>query len=169
MVAAHPDDEVLGCGGTITRLAAEGQEGHIGILGEGYASRAESRNEAERAPVDRLAQASRAAAARMGAQRVMHFGLPDNRFDTWALLEVVKLIEGLIAECEPDVVYTQHGGDLNIDHQITFRAVLAAKRPFPGQRVKRCWRSRSAPPRSGRSSGRARVPAVSVRRHHRIY
>lgn len=136
IVAAHPDDEVLGCGGTITRLAGQGEEVHIAILGEGSTSRAHSRSQAEQESVHRLAQASDVAAGRMGAHRVVRFGLPDNRFDTVALLDVVKLVEGLIVECSPSAVITQHGGDLNVDHRVTFRAVLAATRPLPGHVVK---------------------------------
>lgn len=136
VIAAHPDDEVLGCGGTIARLAAEGEMVHIGILGEGSTSRAGSRDRAEREPVDRLAEASRIAADRLGAGQVVHFGLPDNRFDTVALLDIVKLVEGLIEDWQPAVVFTQHGGDLNIDHQLTYRAVLAATRPVPGNGVR---------------------------------
>ena len=72
----------------------------------------------------------------LGAREVTLHGLPDNRFDTFAMLDVVKIIEGLIDKYQPQVVYTQHGGDLNVDHQILYRATLTATRPLQGSAVK---------------------------------
>jgi len=135
VVAAHPDDEVLGCGGTIARLAAAGEDVHIMILGEGLTSRSSERAAADPADLDRLAGDSRQAANILGARSVELCGLADNRFDTIALLDIVKLVEAAIDRVGPRVVYSQHGGDLNVDHQLTFRAVLAATRPLPGSVV----------------------------------
>ncbi len=132
VIAAHPDDEVLGCGGTIARLAAEGQQVEILILGEG----ATSRDADDRAGVEQLRAAARSAARILGAANVRFASLPDNRFDSVALLDVIKEIEKVIAEVEPEAVYTQHGGDLNVDHQITFRAVMTAVRPMEGSPVR---------------------------------
>lgn len=139
VVAAHPDDEVLGCGATIARLSADGEDVHLAILGEGATSRFGSRGDADPGLVSSLEGDSRRAAQIMGAKQVRHFGLPDNRFDTVALLDVVKIVEGLIEELAPSVVYTQHGGDLNIDHRTVFQAVLAATRPVPGHVVKEVY------------------------------
>ena len=136
VVAAHPDDEVLGCGGTIARLAAEGHAVAIAILGEGSTSRAARRESADPGPVVALAEATRAAGKRLGAMDTYAFGLPDNRFDTVPLLDVVKLVEDLVTRVEPEVLYTHHGGDLNVDHAITARACLTATRPT-GARVPR--------------------------------
>lgn len=136
VLAAHPDDEVLGCGGTISRLSSEGHAVYIAILGEGITARYDQR---EAADAD-LLKVHRARACRagevLGAQEVFLFDLPDNRFDTVPLLEVVKHIEGLIERLQPEVVYTQHGGDLNVDHVITYRATLTATRPMAGGCVK---------------------------------
>ena len=67
----------------------------------------------------------------------MRFGaLPDNRFDRLDLLDVVMEVEKIVREIAPEIVYTHHAGDLNVDHQITFRAVLTATRPLPGARVR---------------------------------
>lgn len=132
VVAAHPDDEVLGCGATIRRLSAEGHEVTIAILGEGATSRGGAREQ----EVTALERQARAAASLLGARDV-HFGrLPDNRFDTVALLDVVQLVEGWVRAHEPEVVLTHHGGDLNVDHQVTARAVLTATRPLPGAGVR---------------------------------
>ena len=132
VIAAHPDDEVLGCGGTIARGAAEGEHVTIAILGQGAASRHANGDPGATREIRRLVDASHAAARILGATDVSHFGLPDNRFDSVDLLDVVKLIESLADELQPEKVYVQHGGDLNIDHAITFRAAMTAFRPLPG-------------------------------------
>lgn len=129
VVAAHPDDEVLGCGGTIARHAAAGDEVHIGILGEGVSSRYDQRSDAPDGDIARLQASARAAAAALGARSVSFGGLPDNRFDEVPLLDIIKIVERWIAVVCPEAIYTQHPGDLNIDHGITFRAVLTATRP----------------------------------------
>lgn len=131
VIAAHPDDEVLGCGGTIARLAAEGRAVHIAILGEGLTSRFALREQADRAALEALHARSRQVGERLGARSVSLFNLPDNRFDSVPLLEIVKLIEGQIERLRPAAVITQHGGDLNIDHVQTFRATLTATRSLP--------------------------------------
>ena len=129
VLAAHPDDEVLGCGGTMARLVDQGAEVHTHILGEGITSRYDTREAANLAEVQALhAQAHRAGAA-LGVANVVIHSLPDNRFDELALLDVVKLVEGVIKSLAPTVIYTHHAGDLNIDHQIVNRAVLTATRP----------------------------------------
>jgi LmbE family N-acetylglucosaminyl deacetylase len=139
VVAAHPDDEVLGCGGTIRRLAEEGHEVHIAILGEGITSRYDRREEADVELLELHKQRCHKAAKILGARELHTYGLPDNRFDTVALLDVTKIVEELIVAIEPEVLYTHHGGDLNIDHVITHRAVLTATRPTAGQVVKEIY------------------------------
>ena len=135
VVAAHPDDEVLGCGATMARLAAEGQPVHIAILGEGITSRS-SRDDSDAKLLRRLHQQAEAAALKVGAKDVVLFKLPDNRLDTLPMLEVAKLIEDLIQKLRPAVIYTHHPGDLNLDHGIVHRAVLIATRPVLGHPVR---------------------------------
>jgi len=136
VIAAHPDDEVLGCGGTIAGYAAAGHEIHIVILGEGISARYGRRDEAPAADVQRLQADARAAAAALGARSVAFGGLPDNRFDELPLLDIVKPVEQWIESCRPGAIYTHHPGDLNVDHGLTFRAVLTATRPGgPGPKV----------------------------------
>lgn len=136
VIAAHPDDEVLGCGGTIARLVREGHDVHIAILGEGITSRHANRAQADASLVKALQDRSRQAAELLGARDPLTFNLPDNRFDTLPLLDIVKMIEEILEKTSPQVVYTQHGGDLNIDHRIVYQATLTATRPTAGSSVK---------------------------------
>jgi len=138
-IAAHPDDEVLGCGGTLAKLAREGHEIAVAILAEGITSRYADRQHADRALTDALRQHAHQAAQLIGARRVFLKNLPDNRLDTVPLLEVVKLVEGLLAEVAPEVVYTHHGGDLNVDHGVVSRAVLTATRPIQDRVVREIY------------------------------
>ncbi len=139
VLAAHPDDEVLGCGGTIAKLAEQGQSIYIAILGEGITSRYDRRKDAEEAAVEQLRACSRAAAELLGAKDLFTHDLPDNRFDTVPLLDIVKLVESLIERVRPDVVFAHHAGDLNVDHSLLGRAVATATRPVPGSEVKEVY------------------------------
>jgi len=138
-VVAHPDDEILGCGGTIARLVKEKNNVYVAILGEGITSRYQNIEQADQASVKKLQDCSRHVAKMLGIEDYFFYNLPDNRFDSYPLLDVVKIIERLIERLEPKVVYTHYGGDLNIDHAITFRAVLTATRPLEGNTVKELY------------------------------
>ncbi len=132
VVAAHPDDEVLGAGGTIARLCAEGEEVHIAILGEGGTSRDEGTVPALRRQVARAAE-------KLGTPNVSHFTLPDQRFDTVPLLEITQMVESLISMIKPDTVFTHGYSDLNEDHRVTHLATLIACRPLPGAYVRKVY------------------------------
>ncbi len=131
VVAAHPDDEVLGCGGTLARFSSE-YTLEIAILGEGMSSRYERRAQVEAEKLSALHRNSHQVASKLGARELHLLGMPDNRFDEIALLDVTKKIERLIDGLQPSVIFTHHPGDLNIDHAIAFRAVLTATRPLSG-------------------------------------
>jgi LmbE family N-acetylglucosaminyl deacetylase len=132
-VAAHPDDEILGCGGAMAAHAGRGDEVSILILGEGLTSRAETRDAADRSGLPELQRDAHRAAAVIGVTDVTLLDFPDNRFDSVALLDVVKAVENLRRRVRPDIVYVHHWGDLNIDHRVTFDATMAAFRPLPGE------------------------------------
>ena len=136
VVAAHPDDEVLGCGGTAARLAAQGEKVYLSIFGEGITSRYENRAEAEPGLLKALHGKSADVGRLLGAQDVFLFGLPDNRFDTLPLLDVIKKVEGLIEKLRPEIIFTHHPADLNVDHVVLHRAVMTATRPMAGHPVK---------------------------------
>lgn len=137
VVAAHPDDEVLGCGGTIARLAAAGRAVHVLLLADGENSRAA----ADGSGVAAGAVAARNAAAEqacriLGCASVESLALPDNRMDGLVLLDVVKEIEARIARHAPTTLLTHHGGDVNVDHRVVHQAVIVACRPVPGHPVR---------------------------------
>lgn len=140
IVAAHPDDEVLGCGGTAARLAKEGHEVYTAILGEGITSRDDARQPEKRAgELAQLKQQTLDANKLLGVKDVFMFDFPDNRFDTVPLLDIVKVIEKIKTQVKPGILFTHFENDLNIDHQVVFRAVLTASRPLPGESVKEIY------------------------------
>ena len=129
VVAAHPDDEILGVGGTMARRAAEGDAIYALILGEGQTSRWRSRELADAAVIGQLHKNTLDAAEVIGFSKVFFENLPDNRFDSVDLLDIVKKVENYIEDIQPNIIYTHHFGDLNIDHRLTFEAVITATRP----------------------------------------
>ena len=135
IVAAHPDDEVLGCGGTAARFAAEGHAVHILLLADGESAR-RMRPGSSGELIAARAGAARRACEILGGASVEQLSLPDNRLDSVELLDVVKIIEAQIGRRRPHTVLTHHAGDVNIDHQIVHDAVLAACRPLPGSTVR---------------------------------
>ena len=137
VIAAHPDDEVLGCGATMARHAKNGDSVHIVILAEGVTSRDEQRDRCVRdGELSELATAARKAKEILGAQTLDLHDFPDNRMDSVDLLDIVKVIETYISRYKPEIVYTHHTGDVNIDHRRIHEAVIAACRPVPSQTVK---------------------------------
>jgi LmbE family N-acetylglucosaminyl deacetylase len=137
VVAAHPDDEVLGCGGTLARMALEGRPVHVLFISDGQTSRPV---EPGQAPVEAILKArnaaARAASAILGGASVEMLGLPDNRLDGMELLDVVRHIEAFIQRHRPSLLLTHHSGDVNIDHRVVHDAVISACRPQPGYPVK---------------------------------
>lgn len=139
IVAAHPDDEILGVGGTIAKHIEAGDEVYALILGEGQTSRYEKREGAREGIVEELHKNTLAAASVLGIKEVFFENFADNRFDREDLLDIVKAVERKIAALQPRIIYTHHRGDLNIDHQIAYRAVLTATRPMADQPVKEIY------------------------------
>ncbi len=137
--AAHPDDELLGLGGTVRRLADEGVVVRVVILAEGITSRSESRDAANKNELIELQKDSRAAANIVGYSSIEFCGLPDNRMDGMELLDIIKIVSKYEEKYTPDTIFTHHQGDLNIDHRLTCEAVLTACRPVGDYCVKRIY------------------------------
>jgi N-acetylglucosamine malate deacetylase 1 len=139
VVAAHPDDEVLGCGGTMARLSREGRPVHVVLLADGESSRhAFPQQLRPELLVARNAVANQACAI-LGCDSVAVHNLSDNRLDSLHLLDIVKLIEEFVDRFKPSTIFTHHSGDVNVDHRIVHEAVLAACRPQPGHFVKELY------------------------------
>ena len=138
VVAAHPDDEVLGCGASIAKWTEAGKEVHVVILAEGATSRDTTRNPENRIDeLSALAKAAHSSGDLLGVTSVRLLNFPDNRMDSVDRLEVIKIVEEQIKLVKPETVVTHHTGDINIDHQITHQAVVTACRPQPRESVRR--------------------------------
>jgi LmbE family N-acetylglucosaminyl deacetylase len=138
VVVAHPDDELLGLGATMHKLIRERSiKTRVVILGEGVTSRSEFRDtsfwknelEVHRQNIEK-------ARLIIGYDSVSIYDFPDNRFDSVPLLDIIKVVEKEKKEFAPEIVFTHHGGDVNVDHKKTFEAVITACRPFAGETVK---------------------------------
>jgi LmbE family N-acetylglucosaminyl deacetylase len=140
IIAAHPDDEILGCGGTAARLAREGCEVYSMILGEGVTSRDDARQREKReAEILQLKEQVREANRKIGVKEVFTEAFADNRFDGVELLDIVKVVEKVKHRVKPDIIFTHYENDLNIDHQVVHRAVMTAARPMVGETVKEIY------------------------------
>ena len=138
VVAAHPDDEVLGCGGTIARHVDAGDQVQVLIVAEGATSRLQKRDRLQAdEELSNLAQSAQRAGSILGAAGVELLDLPDNRLDSLDRLDLIKRIEQRIDQHQPQVVYVHHAGDVNVDHRRLHEAVVTACRPTPGHPVKR--------------------------------
>lgn len=133
VVAAHPDDEVLGCGGTLAKWRLQGVEVQVAFLADGVAARGAADG---RAGLLRRRDAARAASATLGLAEPVFGAFPDNRCDTVALLDLAQAVEALVTRFRPDTVLTHHHGDLNVDHQRVHQAVFTACRAQPGHPVR---------------------------------
>lgn len=139
VIAAHPDDEILGLGGTARKHVINGDVVDCLILGEGMTSRVPSREETNIDLVEDLHEDTMRSAEIIGFRNVYFSNLPDNRFDSVDILDIIKIIERYINELKPDILYTHHYGDLNIDHRVTFEAVITASRPVGEYSVKEIY------------------------------
>jgi LmbE family N-acetylglucosaminyl deacetylase len=137
IVAAHPDDELLGLGATMHKLIkSKSVETRVIILGEGITSRSDKRDEKMwKKELEIHHKNIEDARLAIGYGEVKTHNLPDNRFDTVPLLDIIKIVEKEKENFKPDVIFTHHSGDLNIDHQRTFAAALTAARPMAGETV----------------------------------
>lgn len=138
VIAAHPDDEILGCGATIAKRIRQGDSVHTTIMAEGITSRDVVRDSGKRASdLSQLAIAAKLANEILGVHSLELLNFPDNRMDSIDRLDIIKAVETIFVVHQPDIVYTHHANDLNIDHRRVHDAVITACRPHPGQHVVR--------------------------------
>ena len=138
IVVAHPDDELLGLGATMNKLISESNViTHLVILGEGITSRSDNRDKPLWEKELEIHRKNIYAAQKcIGYHSVSIHQIADNRFDSVNLLDIIKIVEKEKEKFQPDVIFTHHGGDLNIDHQRTFEAVITCTRPMENEKVK---------------------------------
>jgi LmbE family N-acetylglucosaminyl deacetylase len=133
-VVAHPDDELIGMGGTLLKHKATGDEIFIHILTDGHSSRLEQKtsNKYLEETVKRRIDSANNVAEQIGVSDLLIDRFDDQMLDSYPLIEVIRAVEKFGNKIFPNVVYTHFGGDLNIDHRITNSAVLTAFRPGSG-------------------------------------
>jgi LmbE family N-acetylglucosaminyl deacetylase len=143
VIVSHPDDEILGMGGTILKHSQKGDKVKIIFLATGITSRRKSnyentfvykKNDSEdkkmEKEIKKLRNNAKKACEILGVKNLMFYNFPDNEMDSVSLLQIIKTIENEIQINKPDVIYTHHFGDLNIDHRTTYNATLTACRPY---------------------------------------
>ena len=133
VVAAHPDDEILGCGGTMARHASEGDEVNVVFMADGVTSRSDKTDFSDE--INKRKQAAKKACAVVAARQPQFLDLSDNQMDKYTVLEITQKLESVIDQIKPEIIYTHHSKDLNVDHQITHQAVMTACRPQPNSYV----------------------------------
>lgn len=135
IVAAHTDDEAIGCGGTIARHVSEGDSVYAVFMADGVSSR----TQANQVDLEDRNSAAEHARKILRIEQNFYLGLPDNRLDSLPLIEVVQCLEPIVRKLQPNIIYTHHHGDLNVDHRITHQAVLTACRPVPDSSVQEIY------------------------------
>lgn len=129
-IVAHPDDEIIGLGGTLRKHIKNGDEVEVLILGDGKTSRNKKYAPLDVNSKNQTLEETKKALNYLGISKYYNEYLPDNRFDSLLLLDIVKLISSYIQRINPTIIYTHHIGDLNIDHQLTSKSVIIATRPI---------------------------------------
>ncbi len=125
-IVAHADDEAIGCGGTLLKHQKQGDHISIVYMTNGVSA---PKNSSDTDYEQRLRMTKKAGEYLSAKQYFFNF--PDNEMDTVAILDVVQAIESVTKKELPDIIYTHHYGDLNIDHRIVHQAVMTAFRPIP--------------------------------------
>ena len=133
IVVAHPDDEILGCGGTVARLIKEGYDAYTLILSEGKTSRGDAVSKSDIALLRKEAISGNNV---LGISEVTFDKFPDNSFDSVPLIDIVRSVNYVKEQINPGIIFTHYSNDLNIDHRITCSAVVTATRPMTSECVK---------------------------------
>ncbi len=134
VVAAHSDDEAIGCSGTMAHHVANGDDVHVIFMTDGVGARRGG------GVTGKLrAAATEEACSLLGVKSHICHSFPDNMMDSVPVLNITKVVENAILKIKPSTIYTHHYGDLNIDHSVTCQAVLTACRPQPGFPVREIY------------------------------
>jgi LmbE family N-acetylglucosaminyl deacetylase len=123
VIGAHPDDELIGAGATLAMLVRSGAQVHAAVVCDGASGR---RFPGGAAALERDGQR---AAEVMGFASLRFLGLPGQRLDTVPAAELTELIQGVLDEVRPHMLYTHIPDDLDIDHGLVAKAAWLACRP----------------------------------------
>ena len=134
VIAAHPDDEVLGIGGTIAKLSFEGVECHLLIVTDGSSSQYRDSDHLHEI-IEAKKLETKGCADLLGFKSIHYGELPDMKLDKTPHIVINQVIEKVIDEVQPDTVFTHFWGDVNRDHQEVYNSTLVAVRPVMGQVV----------------------------------
>lgn len=158
VISAHPDDEILGLGGTVAMCAARGDQVTVALIADGNSARYDSEK------TEGVRASARQAARELGVSDIRFAGFADQRLDVVPVLQITQWIERLLQEVRPQVIYTHHRGDINRDHQVVYEATLTAARPYSSPFVERilCYETPSATEWAGPSPDTHFVPNVFV-------
>ena len=150
VIVAHPDDEVLGMGGTLRKLSVKNHDIKVVFLATGIAARRSDnfRNETKyeinktlikkmEEQIKKLRLDAKRALKILGIKNIEFFNFPDNEMDMVSNLEITKTIENIIKKFKPDVIYTHTKNDINVDHRAIFNATITATRPSTRANVKK--------------------------------
>lgn len=124
-VVAHPDDETLGVGGTLAKHIQNGDRVLVCIVADGVRARSKVKSD-----IKLQINCAKKACSALGINKVVFLGFRDQHLDAFPLLKITKKIEEVVVKFKPDILYTHYYGDLNMDHRITFEAVMVASRPY---------------------------------------
>jgi len=158
VIAAHPDDELLGLGGTVARHISRGDEVIISLIADSSSIRYDDET------INNVRESARQAAKHLGVHNIHFAGFADQMLDTFPILEITQWIEKILKDFMPQIIYTHHRGDINRDHQIVYEATLTAARPYSAPYVERilCYEAPSSTEWSGPNNENSFVPNVFV-------
>lgn len=141
VIAAHPDDEVLGMGGTIAKMAKEGHQVDLLIVTDGSSSQYRDADNLQEI-IEAKKLETRRCADVLGIKDIYYGGLPDMKLDCTPHIDINQALEQVIDKVQPDTVFTHFWGDVNCDHQNVYKSTLVAVRPILGQVVRElyCYR-----------------------------
>jgi LmbE family N-acetylglucosaminyl deacetylase len=156
--AAHPDDEILGLGGTLARHISRGDEVNVALIADSDSARYDEET------IEKVRESTLRAAENIGEINIQFVGLSDQKLDTLPILSVTQEIEKIIGKIKPQIIYTHHRGDINRDHQVVYEATLTAARPYSVPFVERilCYETPSSTEWNGLHNESSFVPNVYV-------
>ena len=138
VIAAHPDDEVLGMGGTISKLASEGNTIRLLIVTDGCSSQYRNSNGMEEI-LKRKYEETEKSSRILGIEKIYYGGLSDMKLDSHLHIDINEVIEKTIEEFKPQIVYTHFFGDVNLDHRCVYESTMVATRPVYNQCVEEVY------------------------------